>query len=272
MKQIGICGAMALSALLAGTVPAAQARQSQAQPQAQVESPQQTRQAQEARQQAESYLRKEESAATGARTQSTDRANQDAGVADEAAGHSDAARPARSTTPTPAPPSTMPGGSQGPSYGPVLKPRQPQAADPTRKDPAEVHDEADSLTRQTPPQQSQQPQQPQQPQQSQQQRQKQQKQSSRTQRRREAWQPAGPLAPRPLDGSEAAAIGYGAVPVPAPATAPEPVVPRSAPLNSCVGGACRDAAGATYNLGPTGAGVSSSGRPCSRVGTAVQCL
>ncbi len=258
MKQIGICGAMALSALLAGAVPAAQARQSQVQPQ--VESPQQTRQAQEARQQAESYLRKEESAATGARTRSTDRADQDAGVADEAAGHSDAARPARSTNPNAAPPSTMPGGNQGPSYGPVLNPRQPQAADPTRKDPAEVHDETDSLTRQAPPQQFQQP------------RQKQQKQSSRTQRRREAWQPAGPLAPRPLDGDEAAPIGYGTVPVPSPATAPQPVVPGSAPLNSCVGGACRDAAGGTYNLGPTGAGVSSSGRPCSRVGTTVQCL
>lgn len=261
MKQIGIGGAMALSALLAGMVPAAQARQSQAQPQ--VESPQQTRQAQEARQQAESYLRKEESAATGARTQSTDRANQDAGVADEAAGHSDAARSARSTNPNAAPPSTLPGGNQGPSYGPVLNPRRPQAADPTRKDPAEVHDETDSLSRQAPPQQSQQSQQP---------RQKQQKQSSRSQRRREAWQPAGPLAPRPLDGNEAAAIGYGAVPVPAPATAPQPVVPGSAPLNSCVGGACRDAAGGTYNLGPTGAGISSSGRPCSRVGTTVQCL
>lgn len=258
MKQIGTCGAMALSALLAATVPAAQARQSQVQ--AQVESPQQTRQAQEARQQAESYLRKEESAATGRQNQSTERANQDASVPDEAAGHSDAARPARSTDPNAMPPATRPTGTQGPSYGPVLNPRQPQAADPARKDPAEVHDETDTLTRQAPPQQSQQP------------RQKQQKQSRQTQRRREAWQPAGPLAPRPLNGNEAAAIGYGAVPVPAPATPPQPVVPSSAPLNSCVGGACRDAAGGTYNLGPTGAGVSSSGRPCTRVGTTVQCL
>jgi hypothetical protein len=264
MKQIGIAGALALSALLAGTVPAAQARQSQAQPQ--VQTPQQTRQAQQAREQAETYLRKEESAATGRQNQSTDRANQDAGVADEASGHSDAARPARSTDPnagasgntTPPAGSTQP----PPSYGPVLNPRRPQAADPARKDPAEVRDETDTLTREAPPQQSQQSQQP---------RQKQ-KQAKQAQRRREAWQPIGPLAPRPLDGREAAAIGYGAVPVPPPAQAPEPVVPTTAPLNSCIGGACRDAAGGTYNLGPTGTGVSSSGRLCSSNGMTVQCL
>jgi FtsZ-interacting cell division protein ZipA len=255
MRQFLIPGAMALSALLAGT--AAQARQTQAQPQ--VQTPQQTRQANQARQQAESFLRKEESAATGRQTQSTDRANQDAAVADEAAGHSDAARPARSTNPNALPPSTRPSGSrQGPSYGPVLNPRQPQAGDPARKDPAEVHDETDSLTREAP--QSQQP------------KQKQQKQARQAPRRREAWQPAGPLAPRPLSGNEAAAIGYGAVPVPAPAQAPQPVLPSTTPLNSCVGGACRDAAGATYNLGTTGSGVNSAGRPCTRNGATVQCL
>jgi hypothetical protein len=263
MKQIGIAGALALSALLAGTVPAAQARQSQAQPQ--VQTPQQTRQAQQAREQAETYLRKEESAATGRQNQSTDRANQDAGVADEASGHSDAARPARSTDPnagasgktTPPAGSTQP----PPSYGPVLNPRRPQAADPARKDPAEVRDETDTLTREAPPQsQSRQP------------RQQQQKQSKRAQRRREAWQPAGPLAPRPYGGSEAPVIGYGALTIPPQAPAPEPVVPSTAPLNSCIGGACRDAAGGTYNLGPTGTGVSSSGRLCSSNGMTVQCL
>jgi hypothetical protein len=256
MKQIRTCGAMALSVLLAGTVPAAQAHQAQAQ----VESPQQTRQAQEARQQAEAYLRKEESVATGRQTQSTDRANQDASVADEAAGHSDAARPARSTDPNATPPSTRPTGTPEPSYGPVLNPSQPQTADPARKDPAEVHDDTDSLARQAPPQQSQQS------------GKEQQKQSTQSRRRREAWQPAGPMAPRPLNGNAAPAIGYGAVPVPAPASAPQPVVPSSAPLNSCVGGACRDTAGGSYNLGPGGSGVNSSGRPCTRVGTTVQCL
>jgi hypothetical protein len=254
MKQIPLPGAMALSALLAGA--AAQAHQTQVQPQ--VQSPQQTQQANQARQQAESFLRKEESAATGRQTQNTDRANQDATVADEAAGHSDAARPARSTSPNTLPLSTRPSGStQGPSYGPTLNPRQPQAGNPARKDPAEVHDETDSLTRDAPP--SQQPKQKQ-------------KQARQAPRRREAWQPAGPLAPRPLSGNEAAAIGYGAVPVPAPAQAPQPVVPTTAPLNSCVGGACRDAAGATYNLGTTGTGVNSAGRPCTQNGATVSCL
>jgi hypothetical protein len=271
MKQIGTSGALALSALLAGTVLSAQARQAQTQAQAQVQvqTPQQTQQAQQARQQAESYLRKEESAATGRQNQSTDRANQDAGVADEAAGHSDAARPARSTDPNAAPrtsPGVRPAGSTPPpSYGPVLAPRQPQATDPARKDPAEVRDETDSLSREAPPQSEQ-------SQQAQPSRQKQQKQSKQAQRRREAWQPVGPLAPRPLNAADAPAIGYGAVPVPAPAEAPQPVVPSTAPLNSCIGGACRDAAGGSYNLGPTGTGVSSSGRLCSRSGTTVQCF
>lgn len=264
MKTIVIPGAVALSVLLAGTAVAGQA-------QAPVQSPQQVQQAQQAqqaRQQAESFLRKEEAAATGRQTRNTDRANQDAGVADEAAGHSDAARPARSNNPdagagssTMRPAGSTAGNTPPPSYGPVLNPRQPQAADPARKDPAEVHDETDSLTRQAPAQPSQQPAQ-----------RKQQKQSQRNQRRREAWQPAGPLAPRPLNGNEAAAIGYGAVPVPAPAQAPQPVVPSVAPLNSCIGGACRDAAGGSYNLGPTGTGVNSAGRPCTRSGTTVSCL
>ncbi|MFC5549587.1 hypothetical protein [Massilia aerilata] len=266
MKQILLSGAIALLAG-AGATAQVQAQQSQAQPQ--VQSPQQTQQAQQARQQAEAFLRKEESAATGRQTQSTDRANQDATVADEAAGHSDAARPARTTDPNSGanalPPSTRPSGrSQGPSYGPVLNPRQPQAGDPARKDPAEVHDETDSLTREAPPPQSQQP--------SQQPKPKQQKQARQAPRRREAWQPAGPLAPRPLSGNEAAAIGDVAVPVPAPAQAPQPVLPSTTPLNSCVGGACRDAAGATYNLGTTGSGVNSAGRPCTRNGATVQCL
>jgi hypothetical protein len=263
MKQIGSFGAVALCALLAGT---AQARQAQAQ----VQSPQQAQQAQQAREQAEAYLRKEEAATTVRRSQSTDRANQDAAVADEAAGHSDAARPARSTSP-PAGASGSSGtsgtsgnssGTPPPSYGPVLNPRQPQSADPARKDPAEVHDETDSLMREAPPQQ---------PQKSQQDRSRQQKQAKQVQRRREAWQPAGPLAPRSLSSGDAPAIGYGALAIPAPAQAPQPVVPSTGPIN-CVGGACRDAAGGTYNLGPTGTGVSSSGRLCSSNGTTVQCF
>jgi hypothetical protein len=142
----------------------------------------------------------------------------------------------------------------------VLNPRQPQASDPARKDPAEVHDEADSLSRQ--PAQTQ-------PQQPQNQKQKQPKQA---QRRHPAWQAEAPMAPRSLNARESAAIGMGMVPVPPPATAPQPVVPTTQPLNSCAGGACRDAAGGTYNLGPSGTGVSSSGRLCSRSGSTVQCF
>jgi hypothetical protein len=247
--------AVALPALLALAAIPSQARQSQAQPS--VQTPQQTQQAQQARQQAEAYLRKEESATTVRQSQSTERANQDAAVADEAAGHSDAGRPARSTNPNAAPPTTRPSGSAPPSYGPVLNPRQPQATDPARKDPAEVHDETDSLSRQP----TQAPQPPQK-----------QKQAKQAQSRRQAWQPESPMAPRPLHAGESAPIGTGMVPVPPPAAAPQPVVPSSQTLNSCAGGACRDAAGGSYNLGPTGTGVSSSGRLCSRSGATVQCF
>jgi hypothetical protein len=252
MKPIARSSAMLLCGLLAAAALPARARQ------AQVQSLQQTQQAQQARQQAESFLRKEEGAATGSRNQSTDRANQDAAVADEAAGHSDAARPARSTDPNASNGSTTrPAGSAPPSYGPVLNPRRQQSADPARKDPAEVHDETDSLTRPAAPPPSQQ---------------SRQKQAKQVPRRREAWQPAGPVAPRPLGGNEAAPIGYGAVPVPPPGVAPQPVVPTNTPLNSCVGGACRDVNGGTYNLGTTGTGVNSAGRPCTRNGTTVSCL
>jgi hypothetical protein len=250
MKVIGLL--LALAAL------PAQARQSQAQPQ--VQTPQQTQQAQQAREQAEAYLRKAESAATSSQERSTDRANQDASVADETAGHSDAGRPARSTDPNAATPALRPRGSTPPpSYGPTLNGRQPQATDPARKDPAEVHDETDTLTRS--PAQPQQPQPPQQ-----------QKQTKQAQSRRHAWQAEAPMAPRSLGPRDAATIGTGMVPVPPPVPAPQPQTPSSRTLNSCAGGACTDAAGGTYNLGPTGTGVSSSGRLCSRTGTTVQCF
>jgi hypothetical protein len=148
-----------------------------------------------------------------------------------------------------------------PSYGPVLNPRRPQTTDPARKDPAEVRDETDSLAReQAQPQ-------PQKRTDKQKQQQKQQ-----AQRRRQAWQPAGPMAPRPLSSDSTAAIGTGMVPVPPPAQAPQPVVPSTRALNSCIGNACLDAAGGTYNIGPNGVGVSSSGRLCSTSGSTVQCF
>jgi hypothetical protein len=214
---------------------------------------QQSRQAQPERQDA---ARRDQDAATRRQTQQTDKANQDASVHDETSSAGEGARPARNTSPNTSANAGSGNGKPPPlSYGPVLNPRQPQAADPARKDPAEVRDETDSLAREAPPpsQQSQQ-----------------QKQPKQVQHRRQAWQPEGPLAPRPLRSSDARATGV--VPVPAPAAAPQPVVPSSRALNSCVGGACTDAAGGTYNLGPTGTGVSSSGRLCSRSGSTVQCF
>jgi hypothetical protein len=215
---------------------------------------------------------REHTAATRSQTQKTDKANQDATVADETSGASEGAQPARAMRAN-APSGSNNGsgkGKQAPlSYGPTLHPRQPHAADPARKDPAEVRDEADSLAREGSPQSAPQAaaQSPQQAQQL-----KEQSQNPRpAQRRHQAWQSVGPLSPRPPRAEESAAIGSGAVPIPAPAQAPQPVVPSSRALN-CVGGACTDAAGGSYNLGPTGAGVSSGGRLCSSSGTTVQCF
>ena len=198
---------------------------------------------------------REHEAATRSQTRKTDQANQDAAVADETSGASEGAQPARASRPEAGagkgtPPPT--------SYGPVLNPRQPRTADPARKDPAEVRDETDSLAPAAP--------QPQQQKQTDKQKQKQ------AQRRRQAWQPEGPMAPRPLGPGNTAAIGTGMVPVPPPAQVPQPVVPSTRALNSCIGNACTDAAGGSYNIGPNGVGVSGSGRLCSTSGTTVQCF
>jgi hypothetical protein len=211
-------------------------------------------QAPQARQARQDAPRREHEAATRSQTRKTDKANQDAAVADETSGASEGAQPARAANPAA---STGNGnGKPAPlSYGPVLNARQPQAADPARKDPAEVRDETDSLAREAQPQQSQQTKPPKQ-----------------VQRRRPAWQPAGSLAPRPLRSADAQPIGAGAIPIPPPAQAPQPMVPSSRALNSCIGSACTDAAGGTYNIGPNGVGVSSSGRLCSTSGTTVQCF
>jgi hypothetical protein len=257
MRQSGLPGALALFALLAGAALPAEARQARVQgPQQTQEEQAQQRQAQQARQAAERYLQREEAADTGRQSQKTERANQDASVHDEASGASEGARPARTTNPD-ADAANGKGRPAPPSYGPVLNPRQPQAVDPARKDPAEVHDETDSLARDpaqgraAPPQKE-------------------------KQTRRQAWQPEGPPAPRPLRAGDARTTGVVPasvpVPIPAPAPAPQPVVPSSRALNSCVGSACTDAAGGSYNLGPTGTGVSSGGRLCSRSGPTVQCF
>jgi hypothetical protein len=179
-------------------------------------------------------------AATQRQTQHTDQANRDAAVADEAS----PAQPARAAPAL--------------SYGPVLHPRGQQAADPVRKDPAEVHDETDTLARETTPPE---------------------KQLTdkhrdelrrRAARRHQAWQGAGPMAPRPLRAGETPPA-TAAVPIPPPLPAPQPTVPSSSVIRACQGIVCTDAAGNTFN-GSGNAGSSSSGRACARTGTTVQCF
>jgi hypothetical protein len=186
-------------------------------------------------------------AATQRQTQRTDQANRDAAVADEAS----TAQPARAA---PAP---------SLSYGPVLNPRGRQNGDAVRKDPAEVHDETDTLARETPPQPARQPE-----------KQLTDKQREelrrRAERRHQAWQGAGPMAPRPLRAGEAPPA-TAAVPIPPPLPAPQPTVPSSSVIRACQGIVCTDAAGNTIN-GSGNAGVSSSGRACARTGTTVQCF
>lgn len=148
-----------------------------------------------------------------------------------------------------------------PSYGPVLNPRAQQGGDAVRKDPAEVHDEADTLTRPARPSE------------------KPGKQLSdkqleelrrRAARRHPAWQGEGAMAPRPLRAGEAPPA-TAAVPIPAPAPAPQPTVPNTSVIRGCQGIVCTDGAGNTFNAGGN-AGVSSTGRACARNGTTVTCF
>ena len=182
-------------------------------------------------------------AATRHQTQRTDQANRDAAVADEAS----TAKPART-----APPATL-------SYGPVLNPRAQQGADAVRKDPAEVHDEADTLTRQAPP--------PQEKPLTDKQREELRRRAAR---RHPAWQGEGAMAPRPLR-SGGTPPATAAVPIPPPLPAPQPSVPSTSVIRGCQGIVCTDAAGNTFNGGGN-AGVSSTGRACARNGTTVTCF
>ncbi|WP_036165260.1 hypothetical protein [Massilia sp. 9096] len=280
MRRTAFLGAFAfaLAALSAGVClpsPAQAQAATQIPPQPGAPTAQQVQKAQQNRSDAEAYLRREEAAATGSRTQATDRANRNAGVPDEAAGAS-AAGSTRAGTPATTP--TAPSADAPPAYGPVLDPRQPQSNDPARRHPAEVHDEADAganpAVLQQPPQQGPKRNNPQ------------------ASRRHPAWQNAAePMAPRPLrrSGVDERAAAASPKPVPAPAAAPQPVVPSSSALNGCIGGSCTDAAGNRLNgigpsgIGPSGigtsgigsggnAGVSASGRLCNRSGATVQCF
>lgn len=202
---------------------------------------------------------REQNAATRRQTEQTEGANRAAAVGDET---SDAAQAARTEQAEAkqyeAARNQRSGTAAPPAYGPVLDPRGRQAADPARKDPAEVHDETDSQARQhTQP--------------SAQQSGPRRKQTIRpSPARHPAWQPAGPLAPRPLRSAETPSRS---VLTPSPATAPQPVVPSSSVVGGCPGGVCADASGTSYNgLGSGNAGTSSSGRLCTRTGLTVQCF
>jgi len=95
-------------------------------------------------------------------------------------------------------------------------------------------------------------------------------QRRRAARRHQAWQPTGPMAPRPLRAGETPAT-TAAVPIPPPLTPPQPVVPSSSAVRACQGIVCSDAAGNTFN-GSGNAGVGSGGRTCTRTGATVQCF
>ncbi|NIA54917.1 hypothetical protein HAV22_14865 [Massilia sp. TW-1] len=231
--------------------------------------------------------------ATQRQSERTEQANREATVADEASKPQSARAPAAGAHTSPA---TL-------SYGPVLTPRGQQGADAVRKDSAEVHDEADTLARQgAHPQDtqltdnersdrrgglqgaaragqhadraggkadgkhgdtaaSQRGDQAAKPTD---------EQRRRAARRHPAWQPTGPMAPRPLRAGESPAT-TDAVPIPPPFTPPQPVVPSSSAVRACQGIVCTDAAGNAFN-GSGNAGVGSGGRTCTRTGATVQCF
>jgi hypothetical protein len=220
--------------------------------------------------------------ATQRQSERTEQANREAAVADEASkpqpAHAPARAPAAGARTSPA---TL-------SYGPVLTPRGQQGADAVRKDPAEVHDEADTLARQgTHPQNTQLTDSERDQQRgsghvsdrtgdkaASQHAEKAAKptdeQRRRAARRHQAWQPTGPMAPRPLRAGETPST-TAAVPIPPPLAAPQPVVPGSSAVRACQGIVCTDAAGNTFN-GSGNAGVGSGGRTCTRTGATVQCF
>lgn len=203
---------------------------------------------------------REQGAATQQQARKTEQANRAAAVEDETSTAAQAARTAQSEAAqfeaAQRRRNDVDTGAAAPSYGPVLTPRSRQGSDPARKDPAEVHDETDSLTRQAPAQQPGQSQKP-----------------SPAVPRRPAWQPAQPMAPRPLRAADAVPGVPAPVPVPAPVAAPRPAAPSTSIIGACQGSTCTDVGGNRYNgIGTGSTGVNSSGRLCTRTGVTVQCF
>jgi hypothetical protein len=232
--------------------------------------PAQARQSETGQGQAQSSAANEQSAAAGRQARKTEQANRAAAVEDETSTAAQAARTAQSETAQFEAQARRSGagtGAAAPSYGPALAPRSQGVRDPARKDPAEVHDETDSLARPAPAQ-------PANPADSQ-------RRTTNPNLRRPAWQPAAePMAPRPLRAADAganAAAASPAVPVPVPlpsqAVPPSPVGPTRSVIVGCQGNSCTDTSGRRYNgIGTGNAGVSSSGRLCTRSGVSVQCF
>jgi hypothetical protein len=217
---------------------------------------------------AQNAATREQDAATQRQARETEGANRAARVADETGEAAQAARTEQAEARQyEAAQNQRSGTAAPPAWGPVLEPRGRQAADPVRKDPAEVHDETDSLARQSSQQTAQQTRQ-QTPEQSEPQR----KQTIRpAPARHPAWQASGPMAPRPLRSAETAPST--GVPIPPSVTAPQPVVPNSSVVRGCQGGLCTDAGGNSFTNPSSGnAGTSSSGRLCTRTGVTVQCF
>lgn len=218
--------------------------------------------------QAQSSAASEQRAASGRQARKTEQTNRAAAVEDETSSAAQAARTAQSETAQFEAQSRRGGagtGAAAPSYGPTLAPRSQGARDPARKDPAEVHDDTDSLARPAPAE-------PVNPADSQ-------RRTTNPNLRRPAWQPAAaPMAPRPLRAADAganAAAASPAVPVPLPSQAvpPSPVGPTRSVIVGCQGNSCTDTSGRRYNgIGTGNAGVSSSGRLCTRSGVSVQCF
>jgi len=218
--------------------------------------------------QAQSSAASEQSAAAGRQARKTEQANRAAAVEDETSTAAQAARTAQSETAQFEAQARRSGASSraaAPSYGPTLAPHSQEARDPARKDPAEVHDETDSLARPAPAQ-------PANPADAQ-------RRATTPNLRRPAWQPtAEPMAPRPLRSPNAGANANAnaaapAVPVPAQAVPPRPAGPTRSIIAGCQGNSCTDTAGKRYNgIGTGNVGVSSSGRLCTRSGVSVQCF
>lgn len=91
--------------------------------------------------------------------------------------------------------------------------------------------------------------------------------------RRRSVQQIIATVPPPLAGPSYGPTLTAPAPAPAPARGMAPVSPPPpAALGTCQGGACTDAAGATYYGGVGNAVISSQGRLCSRNGQTVQCF